>query len=171
MEAEERRRTGDREAFRRVWEAQAVGPPQIERNLLGERGDLRRVRREMSFLDFRDVDRDRKVVEFLPRTPTTSPILLFGVRRVLPVISFNSPHSASGLPNRRPSSAFDLRLTHYPHHRVPHLFPRTLVLSDLLLPNLALWTSAYYPVFFQGLARSRAIVSTSAKVSYLLGVL
>ena len=49
--------TGDREVFRRVWEAQAVGLPQMERSLLGERGDLRRRRREMSFLDSRDVDR------------------------------------------------------------------------------------------------------------------
>ena len=58
--------TGDREVFTPVGKAQAVGPPQIERNLLGERGDLRRRRREMSFLDSGDVDRgcsqDRKSV-------------------------------------------------------------------------------------------------------------
>ena len=28
------------------------------------------------------------------------------------------------------------------------VFLESLVLSDLLLPNLALWTSAYYPVLF-----------------------
>ena len=44
-----------------------------------------------------------------PRSsPITSLIVWFRVRRVLPVISFNSPHSASGLHNRRASSAFDL---------------------------------------------------------------
>ena len=48
---------------------------------------------------------------------------------------------------------------------------KSLVLSDLLLPNLAFWTSAYYPVLFQGLSRSRAIVSPSAKGPYLIGVL
>ena len=49
--------------------------------------------------------------------------------------------------------------------------PESLVLSDLLLPNLVLWTSAYYPVLFQGLSRSRAIISPSVQVPYLLGVL
>ena len=47
----------------------------------------------------------------------------------------------------------------------------SLVLSDLLLPNLVLWTSAHYTMLFQGLSRSRAIVSPSAKVPYLIGVL
>ena len=50
--------------------------------------------------------------------------------------------------------------------------PESLVLSDLLLPNLALlWTFAYQPVLFQGLSGSRSIVSPSAKVPYLLGVM
>ena len=60
-----------------------------------------------------------------------------------------------------------------PIHTTAYLtvFLESLVLSDLLLPNLALWTSAYYPVLFQGLSRSRAIVSASPKAPYLLGVL
>ena len=49
--------------------------------------------------------------------------------------------------------------------------PESLVLSDLLLPNLALWTSAYYSMLFQGLSRSRAIVSPPARVPYPPGVL
>ena len=47
----------------------------------------------------------------------------------------------------------------------------SLVLSDLLLPNLAFWTSAYYPSLFQGLSRYQAIASASPKAPYLPGVL
>ena len=115
----------------------------------------------------------KQVETCLRRTPTTyvSPDRLIWVCCVLPVISFNAPRSASRLPNRRPSSAFDLCLPTI--HTTAYLTfsLESPVLSDLLLPNLALWTSAYYPILFQGLSRSRAIVSPSAEVPYLLGVL
>ena len=61
-------------------------------------------------------------------------IVLFRVRHVLPVVSFNpnlrSPQPASGLPNRRPPSAFNLHLPIYRHHQwcmrsfnASHIFP------------------------------------------------
>ena len=82
-----------------------------------------------------------KKLQSLHRTPTTwslsePSIVLFRVRHVLPVVSFNpnsrSPQPASGLPNRRPPSAFNLliHLPIYRHHQwcmrffnASHFFP------------------------------------------------
>ena len=111
----ERRMTGDREVFRRVWEAQVVGPPQIERNLLGERGDLRRRRKEMSVLDFRDVDRGCiKKVSF----QDPNHLALCSPRHLLQLaaLSIWTPRSSSFLCFRSMSPP-------YPHHRVPHRLP------------------------------------------------
>ena len=93
------------------------------------------------------------------------------VRRVLPVISSTrrTQYLVSTIVKLPLHSIYVSSTIHTTAYLT--FSPESLVLSDLLLPNLALWTSAYYPVLFQGLSRSRAIVFPSAKVPYLLGVL
>ena len=165
--------TGDREVFRRVWEAQAVGPLQIERSFLGERGDLRRRRREMSFLDSGDVDRGCRLSSFFPgpRSPRRSSCL------GCVVFSPSSPSSSTRHTQHLDSPIVELPLLSIYVSPTIHIIaylsfsPESLLLSDLLLPNLALWTSAYYPSLFQGLSRSRAIISASVPVPYLPGVM
>ena len=114
--------TGDREVFRRVWEAQAVGPLQIERSFLGERGDLRRRRREMSFLDSRDVDRGcvakPRLSSFFPgpQSPHRSPSSCLGCLVFSP--SSPSTHRTQHLDS--PIVDLPLPSIHFsphPHHR------------------------------------------------------